>query len=141
MRNNNRNASPNNIVSTARWVLALAGVCLLATLAFYLHSLPEPQLNKLLVRWLTIMLLVLVVAFVIAIAVLWNRATGEARFREGSESAMRARIFPSPTPYRGYTPPAQGYGDWPAPPPPEQRPQLRMLPEGLLSDMNETWSA
>mgnify|MGYP001038564769 CR=1 FL=1 len=122
-----------------KWILILVGLCLLAVLGFYLRSLPELELNRLLVRWLSIILVILVISSAIAIATLWNRVVGEARFREGSQAALRARIFPSPTPYRGYA--AQGYGDWPAPPPPEQRPQLRMLPEGLLSDMNETWSA
>ena len=115
-------------------VLVLAALCLLAVLGFYLRSLPEAELNRLLVKWLSISLLVLFVSAVMAISVLWQRAKGEARFREGSQAALRSRIFPSPTPYRGYT--AQGYGDWPPPPPPEQRPQLRMLPDGLFTDID-----
>jgi len=120
-----------------KWALLLAALCLLAVLGFYLSALPEPELNKLLVKWLSIFLLVLFISAVLAISVLWNKANGEARYREGSQAALRSRIFPSPTPYRGYAPPVQQYGDWPAPPPPEQGPVLKMLPDVLFSDMGD----
>ena len=123
-----------------KWALILALVGLCAILGFYLRGMSEEDLNRFLVKWLSIALLVLVVSAVLIISVLWNKANGEMRFREGSESAMRARIYPSSTPYRSCTPPMQGYGDWPAPPPPERGPVLKMLPDGLLADMNDTWN-
>jgi len=120
-----------------KWVVLLVAVGLCAALGFYLRGMSESDLNRLLVKWLSITILVLLVSGSIAISVLWSKANGEARYREGSQAALRSRIFPSPTPYRAYTPPTQGYGDYPPPPPPEQRPQLRMLPDGLFSDANE----
>ena len=119
-----------------KWALLFALVCFCAVLGFYLRGMSEEALNRFLVKWLSITVLVLLVFGIIAISVLWNKANGEARFREGSQSAMRARIFPSPTPYRSYV--SQGYGDWPPPPPPEQRPQLRMLPDEIFTNMRGT---
>ena len=139
MRKKRANVQP--VASGAKWMLILVTACLLAALGLYLQKLSEPELNKLLVRWLSIMLVILVVASAIAISVLWSRANGEARFREGSQSALAARLYPSPTPYRSFASSTQGYGDWPPPPPPEQRPQLRVLPDGLLTDMNDAWDA